>query len=407
MDDFVDLYLYEPSSANGLIQVWQNAQFSDGKYTAILRPKWWNDTTTANLQLNIMNHGDSAWDSTSPPGPVFKVTYPADKMFTTTTVNGQAQTNTAAAAATNTHDAVFQNVSNNGQGKSGISKGGIAAAVIVPLLALGAIAAIAVIFWRKRESEKLKRWSQALSGASNLEWEKGARPGEQGQAVVNRPNTQFSATRPSSQFNRPMSQFSGRPASHATSSVYAVENNMAGAGAAGNFPVPHAFAQQRSHSADNLSTRSSVVMPDGQVRQSRISFAETTRGDRRSRLSVGDGLTRPNIGGRLPAGSRSAEQLNLMGHKKTASYATGSAIGDDEETINVSPSQLQGPNAWAEAEMRRAANGKKMGKKGGSGGGGSRRNSTTSALSADDFKSAASARGSVDELRDMEASVCE
>ena len=392
MDTNVDLYLYASSSANGLIQVWQNAPFSDGKYTAILRPKWWNDTTNADLQLSIMNAGSSSWDSTSPPGPIFKVTYPADKMFTTTTVNGQAQTNTAAAAATNSHDAVFQDVSSNGADEGGISKGGIAAAVIVPLLALAVVAGFAVMFWRKRETEKRKRWSAALSSASNLEWEKGARPGEVRGSVLSRPNTNFSA-RPGSQFSRPMSQFSARPGSHATSSVYAVENNMAGTGAAAHFPHPPPLAQVRSHSAENLS-RSSMVLPDGSVRQSRISFAETTRGDRRSRLSVGDSLSRPNISGRLPAGSRSAEHL---------SYATGSAIADDDEDVNISPSQVQGPKAFAEAEMKRAAKGGWTGRK--SILGGSRSNSTTSVASGDDFKSAQSARGSVDELRDMEADV--
>ncbi|ORX34528.1 hypothetical protein BD324DRAFT_653301 [Kockovaella imperatae] len=394
MDTDVDLYLYAASSQNGQIQVWLNAPFASGEYTAILRPKWWNDTTTADLQLTILNAGTQPWDSTSPPGPIFKVTYPADKMFTTTTVNGQAQTNTAAAAATQSKDTIFQNVSVNDAGRSGISKGAIAAAVIVPLLFLAVIAGVAVWFWRKREAEKLKRWSQAMSSASNLEWEKGARPGETRGAVLSRPNTNFSA--------RPMSQFSGRPNSHATSSVYAVENNMAGTGAAGNFPHPPAFGQFRSQSAENLSIRSSMVLPDGSVRQSRISFAETTRGDRRSRLSVGDNLSRPNIAGRLPAGSRSADALHTMGHQRNASYATGSAIADEDD-INVSPSQLQGPDAFADAQMRRAANGQRIGRK--SILGGSRRNSTTSTIDAADLKYADSARGSVDELREMEASV--
>ena len=383
MSDNVDLYLYEPSSASGLIQVWQNAPFSKGEYTAILEPRWWNDTTSANLQLSILDSGSPSWASTSPPGPVFKVSYPASDMYTTTKVNGQLQTSTVAAAATNSANAIFQNVQDE-TASHGISKGAVAAAVMIPLLALGVAAFFAVRFWRKREDVKRKRWSQALSSASNLEWEKGAMPGEKGP----RPSAQFSTPgRPSSQFSagRPMSQVR----SMASSSVYAVENNMAGAGAVDNFPRP-SFTQYRSQSVDNLSASGMSANAQNPARQSRISFAETTRGDRRSRLSVGDGLSRPQVG---------------RPHQRTPSSATsGGGHTDEQEEINVSPSQMNGPNAFADAEMRRVAGGKRNGRKSvlyGSDKG--RRHSMTSMVSADDFNSAATARGSVDELRDMEA----
>ena len=382
----VDLYLYEPSSANGLIHGWRGVDFSKGEYTVDLQPKWWNDTSSAQLQLSILNAGAPSWDTASPPGPVFKINYAESAMLTATTVNGQAQSATNAAAATNSQDAVFQDVSDTSTGH-GISKGAIAAAVIVPLLVLAAAAAVAVRFWRAREAEKRKRWSHAVSSASNFEWEKGALPKEKPLSIIG-------------SGGRPSTHLSMRPGSMATSSIYAVENNFAGAGAGGNYPRP-SFSQLRSHSADNLS-RSSLMLPDGQVRQSRISFAETARPDRRSRSSLGDSL-RPNVG-RLPVGSRSATELGTgTPGKKAAVYATGSALDDEEDEINISPSQLQGPNAFAGAEMKRVGQGRRTGRRSIMSFGGSRRNSTASAFSADDFKSAASARGSVDELRDMEA----
>jgi hypothetical protein len=394
MGQTVDLYLYEPSSANGLIHIWANADFSAGQYTATLQPKWWNDTTTANLQLSILKSGAESWDTSSPAGPVFKINYAASAMYTTTTVAGALKTDTAAAAATQSKDAVFQDVSNTNTSK-GPSKGVIAVAVLIPLLVVGVAIAVAVRFWRAREAEKRRRWSQALSTHSGLEWEKGALPGDKPQSILGRPSTQMG--RPSTHFS-----INGRPGSMAASSVFAVENNMAGAGAGGG-----QFRQmvEKSNSTENLNFRSSIVgAADGSARQSRISFAETTRPDRRSRLSLGDNL-RPVIG-KLPGASKSANELVTP---RRAAYATGSAIADDDdEEINISPSQLQGPGAFAEAEMRRVAGGKRTGRKSViSFGGDKRRQSTASALSADDFKSAASARGSVDELRDLEAVMCE
>ncbi|KAK8845295.1 hypothetical protein IAR55_006008 [Kwoniella newhampshirensis] len=395
----VDLYLYESS---GLIKAWTNIPFTDGRYQVNLRPKWWNDTTTAQLQMSIIDSGAYSWDTSSPAGPVFTVNYAASAMYSTTVVNGQAKTSTAAAAATQSKDAVFENVSSTNSGdKSGISKGAIAAAVVVPLVVLGILIAVAIRFWRARENEKRKRWSQALSTHSNLEWEKGAQPGEKPHSILGRPSI---GGRPS------MSSYGGA-GTRPTSSVYAVENNMAGAGAGHLVHFNGPGAGLRSYSADNVSSssqlRSSVVMPDGGVRQSRISFADTARPDRRSRLSFGGDL-RPAVQsslGRLPGASKSASELNTP-NRKSAAYATGSALDDgDEEDINVSPSQLQGPHGFADSDMRRLSQGQRTGRRSfmSFGGGDKRRESVASALSADDFKSAASARGSVDELRDMEA----
>ncbi|ORY31992.1 hypothetical protein BCR39DRAFT_465186 [Naematelia encephala] len=394
MDSSIDIYLYEPASDNGVIKGWTDVQFSSGQMTLDLLPKWWNSTTTATLYLSIVNTGSSMWDTSGPSGPVFTVSYPASAMFSTTTKDGQAITSTAAAAATQSTDAVFQNVSSTGH--KGLAKGAIAAAVIVPLLVLCVVAGVAVRFWRAREAEKRRRWSQALSTHSNLEWEKGAQPGEKPHSILGRPSTQL---------GRPSTHHSARPASFATASVYG-ENNMAGAGAGGAFRPTH--TNLRSVSSENVASRSSFVLPDGQVRQSRISFAEAARPDRRSRLSLGGDLrpdvpTKPAIFS-LKGASRSATELNTPS-KKHAAYATGSAIADDDEDINISPSQLQGPNAFAEAEAKRIGAARRTGRRSilSFGGGDKRRESTASALSADDFKSAASARGSVDELRDLEA----
>lgn len=392
----IDLYLYEPNSA--LIQAWQNVEYSSGSFEVQLRPKWWNSTTTAELQLSIMPAGAPSWDTRSPAGPFFTVNYPESAMFTTVTQGGDVKTNTAEVAATASADGIFNDVSSTKSG--GLSKGAIAAAVIVPIIVVAAAVAVAIKFWRSRESEKRKRWSQAMSTHSGMEWEKGALPGD-------RPPSNFGSAvgRASISSQQP------RPMSYATSSIYAVENNNAGRGAGGFARPPYT---NRSVSNDNVgSIRSSVVLPDGNVRQSRISFAENARPDRRSRLSLG-GDIRPNVAPspkgmfKMAAASKSATQLELATPAKKSSYATGSAIADEEEEgISISPSQHDGPGHFSDNEMQRAGHSRRTGRRSimSFGGGDKRRESTASALSAEDFKSAASARGSVDELRDLEGMI--
>jgi hypothetical protein len=390
----VDLYLNEPNS--GLIQAWTNVDFKSGEFEVQLKPKWWNSTETAHLQLSILGAGLQPWDTQSPAGPVFTVNYPASSMFTTVTEGGGVKTNTAAAAATATADGIFNDVSSTKSG-GGISKGGIAAAVVVPILVVIIAVAVAIRFWRQRETEKRKRWSQALSTHSaGLEWEKGAHPGEKPPSVLG------GMPRPS------MSSQRTRPMSYATSSIYAVENNMAGTGAAFARPA----YTTRTSSSDNVS-RSSVVLADGNVRQSRISFAENARPDRRSRLSLG-GDIRPNVVGSPQSvfknhhASKSTTALELATPSKKTSYATGSALADEEEEMhNVSPSQLTGPGHFGDNDMRKASGSRRNGRRSilSLGGSDKRRESTASALSADDFRTAASARGSVDELRDLEGMI--
>ena len=348
------------------------------------------------MQLSILVAGAQPWDTVTPAGPVFTVNYPASAMYTTVTEGGAVKTNTAAAAATASADGIFNDVSSTKSG-GGISKGGIAAAVVVPILVVIVAVAVAIRFWRQRETEKRKRWSQALSTHSaGLEWEKGAHPGEKPPSVLG------GMPRPS------MSSQRTRPMSYATSSIYAVENNMAGTGAAFARPA----YTTRTSSSDNVS-RSSVALADGNVRQSRISFAENARPDRRSRLSLG-GDIRPNVVGSPQSvfknhnASKSTTALELATPSKKSSHATGSALADEEEEMhNISPSQLTGPGHFGDNDMRKAGGSRRNNRRSilSLGGSDKRRESTASALSADDFKTAASARGSVDELRDLEGMI--
>lgn len=337
----IDLYLYAPDTL-GLIKQFPGIPFSNGEFSIQLQPRWWNSTTEARLQMAIMNSGGMSWATTGPPGPVFGVTYPESAMLTTTTEGGMVRTLTNSAAATNGGDAIFQNVSNTQ--RPSISKGAIAAAVVVPIIVIAAIVAVAVRFWRQREAEKRRRWSQALSSTSNLDWEKGARAGE-------RTGSMFGPGRPS------MSSYGHPRASMAASSVFG--ENMAGAGAAG----AGAAGTMRQTYMRNVSNDALNPNP----RQSRISFAESARperGDRRSRMSLGNDLRPHSAVFNLKPGSRSASDLpasNLgpgaQGSPSPSKSSRlrglqGSAIADDDEGSVIGKGGRRGS---AGSDARRSA----------------------------------------------------
>jgi hypothetical protein len=114
-----------------------------------LKPKWWNATANVNLQLAIVTSGTPAFLSPFPAAPVFTATYTAPP-------NGTA----ASADADTSHpDSFTQKVDNF---IKRVSKGGIAAAVLVPIIFIAFAVFAYIRYMRMRESKKRQRWSQAL-----------------------------------------------------------------------------------------------------------------------------------------------------------------------------------------------------------------------------------------------------
>jgi hypothetical protein len=270
--DKIDLYLYM-AEGNKLVKAYQGIPFSEGKYEAHIMPAWWNNTASTTMYVNILKTGGMAWDTTWARGPDFKVTYDESKFFSMTTSNGVVMTVTAGAPSP-TDDTVFESVSKEEGHK--VSKAVIAVAVIIPIVIICILGAVWFFFYRQREKKKLQRWSHALSQASNMEWEKGALPGERVSSYgrpsshysrAGRPSTHYSTTsgRQSMAYGRPSMSSTGRP----TSSV--MLDNMAGAGAGMRavFPAHGEYGDGP--------TRSSIVLADGTTRQSRISFADQPR----------------------------------------------------------------------------------------------------------------------------------
>lgn len=137
----VDIYLFAPGAATPRIHIWENVNFAYGSYNTTLQPSWWNSTKSASLQLEIVEAGTPIWMSGFAAGPLFNVTY--------------SGSNSSSTSGNTASGSIIENV-NNVPKHEGLSKGKIAAAVIMTLLVVAGIAAGAYI-WRSRKHSRKER----------------------------------------------------------------------------------------------------------------------------------------------------------------------------------------------------------------------------------------------------------
>ncbi|KZO97441.1 hypothetical protein CALVIDRAFT_597726 [Calocera viscosa TUFC12733] len=159
----VDIYLYAPAASTPLIHVWGNVPASTGSYSDIIYPAWWNATAseTESLQLLIVESGQPAWMTSTPSGPIFKVTTPANYSASASagTTSGSSSSSAGTTGSSSSGNSIYESVT---QLFESFPKGAIAAAVIIPILLL-VLAAVLYIKWsRKKEAKKRDRFSQAL-----------------------------------------------------------------------------------------------------------------------------------------------------------------------------------------------------------------------------------------------------
>jgi hypothetical protein len=253
----VDIYLYAPGSANSLVHEWENVQFAPGSYMATLQPRWWNSTSSVNLQLSIVQSGTPVFSSPMPAGPVFNATY-----------SGSPITGAASQAGITNVGGVSV--------KHGLSGGKIAAAVIMPvLLIIGLVIAYYLKMSRAKGRDERKRWSEAVDkrmSTVSTDWKPMSVSGAS------------AAVRNSLAYNNRASDFSfGAPR---PSSDYTLDGGNAGIGTKGIYAYHTGgidSASQMSHARSG--SRPSVATSGERV--SRVSFAADPRpsADRRTIIS--------------------------------------------------------------------------------------------------------------------------
>lgn len=258
---YVDIYLYAPGAPSPRIHIWHNVYYPVGSYQTNFSPKWWNSTTSINLQLAIIESNTPISQNLFPPGPIFTVTYQAPSSGS---APASADTSKPDGAVTVVNNAPFTNTHTSG--------GKVAAAVVMPLLIIISIAiAIYIRLRRKSGKEERRRWSEAVDkrmSTISTDWKPISVAGAQ--AAIRNSIAGDASNRASS-----FSFGNIRPAS----SIVA-EGGQAGIGSRSRTVLPGASngtAQLRS------SLATSQIMAE---RVSRVSFAPDVRPSSESRRTV-------------------------------------------------------------------------------------------------------------------------
>lgn len=259
----VDIYLLAPSASNSRLHLWETVDFAPGSYQTTLKPKWWNSTASVNLQLAIVESGTPLFMATLPAAPVFTATYTAP-------TSGQV----SADADTSIPDSATQLVDNVPKSTQ-LSKGKIAAAVIMPLLIVAVIiAGIYIKLNRKKSKEERKRFSQVVDkrmSTMSTDWKPISAAGAQ--AAI-RSSMAVDGSDRSSAFS-----FGAiRP-----SSTVALESGQAGVGAQGL--ASHGGIDTTTPQMSQLRSGPRINTVSSGERVSRVSFAADTRPSGESRRS--------------------------------------------------------------------------------------------------------------------------
>ncbi|KAI0668098.1 hypothetical protein C8Q78DRAFT_980400 [Trametes maxima] len=248
----VDIYLYAPSASRPILHVWENVGYATGSYTTTLKPGWWNSTSEVSLEFTIIPSGEPLFMVTTPAGPLFTATY-----------TGTSNTTAVAGAV--------EQVNNVSTGSHGLSKGAIAAAVLLPLLFLIGLGVAAYIkISRTKGKEKRKRYSEAVDkrmSTISTDWK--SMTGAGANAAIR------NSMAVSNESGNRLSSFSFgavRP-----SSTVAVEGGHAGIGAQGVYQQNPGEAPQMSQLRPGLRTSAF------ENRVSRVSFAADPRPSTESR----------------------------------------------------------------------------------------------------------------------------
>ncbi|KAH9823589.1 hypothetical protein DFH28DRAFT_1119017 [Melampsora americana] len=176
--DSLDIYLQSVDAAQP-IHLWKSVTTSDGQLTTSFIPSWWNSTNAATLQLVITGADQPAWAG-SGSGPTFFAEF-----------NGTTPDSVPDAEKAKTQSGGPSVEVINKAHSRGLAGGSIAAAVLVPLLAVAGLIAAYIVISRRRSGAASKRWSQfvdqRMSSATNVaSWEAGRLPTD---PVIPRPDS--------------------------------------------------------------------------------------------------------------------------------------------------------------------------------------------------------------------------
>ncbi|KAF8518117.1 hypothetical protein BU17DRAFT_91206 [Hysterangium stoloniferum] len=347
----VDIYLYAPYTSKAVIHAWGGVAYNDGQFETPLSGSWWNSSVAPQqMQLAFVSSQSPVFTSPVPQGPLFTV------QFNTTDFGIKNPTGATGSSVSTSSDAsgggIFQ-VIGNAYRNSGLPKGSIAAAVLMPILAVAIGIAVYVKFQRAKEAENRKRWSQAVDkrmSTLSTEW-KSLPPNTQSEAIrqsiaIMR-NSRASMARMSEVYGndaRPMSTASGVNTAGA-----------AGVGVGARKGTGVGLRNPAMGSAQMGDRKSTVSFADTIAnRKSTISFATDTRFSRPS-MDVPGVPELPKAIPRPSTDNLSRPSTDSRGRASRAFHTAISAAYPEDFDL-MSPVQKGGPAMLGDLDVMPALN---------------------------------------------------
>jgi hypothetical protein len=334
----IDIHVLSPYGNAAAPFTFTNVNFAAGSYSATLDPNWWGKNATGKLQLNILEAGEGLYMQQFPAGPIWGVSYSAPTA-------GATPVDAAAASQEST-----LNVNNFASGKK-VSSGGIAAAVLLPIIAIAALIAFAYVkISRKQAKEKTQRFSVVVDSrmsVHNPDWSSMTPAGAN------------AAIRNSMAFPGLVGGVGVGAAGHRASSlsfgtIRPSEDNRAGVGALyGSSNEEMAQVEQPPVAQLRPGLRQSAFTAE---RQSRVvSFAEQTRPSHDTRRSMASSHVRPSLDNRRSGVmSRAFHDAFIppVPTRMDSNMSEASTTSDSTPSGAMSPTQTSGAFSLTAEDIR-------------------------------------------------------
>ncbi|KAJ7645013.1 hypothetical protein B0H17DRAFT_1148538 [Mycena rosella] len=328
----VDIYLYAPGQTNPRLHIWEGVPYAPGNYSAELMPRWWNSSSSINLQVMLVPTNSPPFLSPIPAGPVFTATY-------TATTSGALA---AAADPSLTGQDTGKTVVTPPMGAVSshhLSKGATAAAVLLPLLFVLLLVAAYLKVSRARGAAQRSAWSEKLDkrmSTISQDWKAitpgGAREAVRHSLAVSRHSFSFGATDASSDVDAPAVVMGEKPPRVSAEDLPRTSlGSGVGVGVGARRPKTHASPPDRqsravsfaesAHPRPSMTGTASVYS-----RTSRAFHTASTYGD-----AEGDAPPVPA----LPSPSRVSAYGNTGDNRGQSVYVQGGAWSSGERVEGV------------------------------------------------------------------------
>lgn len=324
----IDIYLYAPLQPTSSLPIhaWTHIPVSEGSYDVKLAPKWWNSNSSVELSINIVPTGNQPWDSSFSYGPAWFATYTAP-------TDGSAPPADAVVGGADDNK-LIQVFYKGGQ----LTKGGMAAAIVVPLIVFFIALAIYIRKLHLNRNNKTADWAEHMDkrmSKISLDWTSGG----DGRAGP------IPGSRPASFMARPHSSY--RPSVDAVRAAYSA--NVAGRGAGAS---THGDDSQYGEMSEAHLASESMHTAGARQSNYRVSFAPSTDA---GLASVGHQSRGHKTSASIPRTSiYTASQPPAVPRVDTQRFADNVQDSTEEEDFVMSPTQNQGATPFNFETLRKS-----------------------------------------------------